>query len=218
LDWVQRNIEAFGGDPNKVTLFGESAGAFSIDAHLTAPYPKGTKPPFRAAILQSGQISYRGNPSPGRPYPDSIDAWNSLATALNCTGKPSSLKCIEQVPAATIRDIIERKSLGFWPAFDNVTLVKNPAQARISGNIARIPILSGTLADEGRILALGYRDNGDVASYLKSIIGDEPVEIREAIESAYPVGGSEFPTTYDAVARMETDVSFQCVCFPPVIV
>src|ERR1700759_5032385 len=55
LDWVQRNIHAFGGDPDKVTIFGESAGAASVDELLTT---MPTNPPFRAAIMESGQTSF----------------------------------------------------------------------------------------------------------------------------------------------------------------
>lgn len=51
LQWVQRNINAFGGDPDNVTLFGESAGGFSVHTMLTSPLAKGL---FHKAIIQSG--------------------------------------------------------------------------------------------------------------------------------------------------------------------
>ncbi|KAF2184769.1 alpha/beta-hydrolase [Zopfia rhizophila CBS 207.26] len=206
LDWVQRNIHAFGGDAAKVTIFGESAGSWSVDALLTS-FPKASHPPFRAAIMQSGQISYRGNPSPGKLWPDATPAWYTLAAALNCTDHQSNLTCISEAPTATIKDIIERQYLSFTPAYDNVTLNANAAHARTSGNIANIPILSGTDAQEERFIILGQNN---VSAYLNGVIGDQPPEVRAAIKAAYPVGGSEFPTAFDAIAQMETEVSFHC--------
>ncbi len=56
LQWVHRNIAAFGGDPDKVTIFGQSAGAFSVNAQVASPLSKGL---FRAAIAESGGVGSR---------------------------------------------------------------------------------------------------------------------------------------------------------------
>lgn len=144
LDWVQRNIGEFGGDPAKVTIFGESAGGFSVDALLTS-YPKGSSPPFRGAILESGQYSYR------TPSASSVPSWYNLTEALGCPGSyGSNLTCVRAASATQIKQIIEQNILDFNPTPDNVTLVQDPRNQRKSGNIANIPVLGGTNAQEGR--------------------------------------------------------------------
>lgn len=201
LQWVQDNIAAFGGSPKKVTIFGESAGAFSVDALLTS-YPAGSHPPFRGAILESGQISYNAAP---RPYLPS--AWANLSAALGCPGNyTTDLACVRAAPAIEIQRIIDVQSLTFNPIADNITLVSDPAARRLSGNIAHIPVLGGTNSQEGRVFTVGQNNTN---AYLATIFGNNSNAIA-AVEAAYAIGSPGIHSTYDQIAAIFTDATFQC--------
>ena len=137
----------------------------------------------------------------------SVPAWKTLSAALGCPGSYSSdLECVRAAPATKIRSIIDKQMLAFNPIADNVTLVSDPAGARLSGNIAPIPVLGGTDAQEGRVFAVGLNDT---TAYLETLFGDQPGIIK-AVEAAYALGQDGIETAYDQIAAIITDVTFQC--------
>ena len=89
LRWVRDNIENFGGDPGKVTIAGESAGAMSVCDHLVAPESAGL---FRAAILQSGPCQAQVD----LPVAERISI--DYAAQVGCRG-PTALRCLLELPA-----------------------------------------------------------------------------------------------------------------------
>ncbi|PVI01918.1 alpha/beta-hydrolase [Periconia macrospinosa] len=212
LSWVQNNIHAFGGSPSKVTIFGESAGSWSVDALLTSHAPStNTTPPFRAAIMESGVLGYRGSPAPGLPFPSSSASWDTMVNALNCTAssEDAEFTCVQNAPAGTIKDIGERQMLLFNPIHDNETLVSDIAARRKTNNIAQVPLLIGTNKDEGTLLAGLFFNN--VSMYLETTFGARLTPtLRAEIEKTYPLGSAAFPTPFDVISAIETDISMQC--------
>jgi acetylcholinesterase len=113
---------------------------------------------------------------------------------------------VRAAPATKIRSIIDKQMLAFNPTPDNVTLVSDPAERRLAGNIAPIPVLGGTDAQEGRVFTVGQNDT---TAYLETLVGDQPDLIKE-IEAAYPIGQDGIETPYDQCAQIFTEFFFQC--------
>lgn len=210
LDWVQRNIRAFGGDPGKVTIQGVSAGSLSVDALVTSQ-PKGSHPPFRAAIMESGTYTI---PVVFPLQVDSTPAWYALAEALNCSSHPSqsNLTCIREAPATTIKSLIEKIPLFFDPTPDNYTLLSNLAQARLHGQVVDLPVLNGNNAQEGRLFAYKMTN---LTEYLDQAFGQIPIpSLIQSIEKAYPLGVDGLDSNHDIISQIMTDFQFHCVSCP----
>ncbi|XP_067102579.1 acetylcholinesterase [Osmerus mordax] len=226
LRWVMENIEAFGGDPSKVTLFGESAGAGSVGVHLLSPGSQGL---FHRAILQSG--------SPNAPWVSlsQAEAWNrswSLGKALGCP--LSSLAdlepCLQEAP---VDDILLHQfhvlsgpsliGLPFHPVVDGHFLPEHPEVLLQSGNFKKTDVLVGLNKDEGTYFLLQGAPGFDITGQsliskdnflegLKLALPQFNDVLREKVASRYLYWANESSSAKyrDALGSIVGDWFFNC--------
>jgi para-nitrobenzyl esterase len=156
LRWVRDNIASFGGDPGQVTLFGESAGAWSACYQLASPGAAGL---FHRAILQSGSCV---DPVSLVPVAQADADGVSYAAEVGCKDPSTALACLREVPARTLvraastrRGIVGPASWG--PVWGDGVVPLRPDIAFEQGRYAQVPVIIGSNRDEGRLFAVTTR-------------------------------------------------------------
>ena len=151
MKWIKENIEQFGGDPNSVTIFGESAGSMSVGAHLLSPLAAGL---FKRAIMQSGAPnSYLGTESKEK----SMSKTKYLAEHLNCSTESGAaiVKCLKSKTSDEILHISKTargNGQSFEPIYGEELMPIEPLEALKKGKfLQNIDLLFGTVSDEGAL-------------------------------------------------------------------
>ncbi len=197
LEWVRRNIAHFGGDPDKVTLFGESAGGLSTLSNVASPKAEGL---FQRAIVESGAYALH---LPSLATAESQGA--AVASSLGC----STVACLRSLSVA---DLLSKTGSGILPNVDGQILPQTLASAFAGGQFNHVPIMQGSNRDEFTLFVALDFDlvHGPVtpATYpfvVAALVGST---LAPAVLAEYPLANYANPD--EAVAALGTDVTFAC--------
>jgi para-nitrobenzyl esterase len=199
LHWVQRNAAAFGGDPRRVTLFGESAGGASVFMQMASPSAAGL---FHRAISESGGPTSMPLPT----VQDMEPAGQAFAAGAGCTDQSAS--CLRRL---SVQQILANQQVPI-PVVDGQLLPQSLPAAFASGQFNHVPLMVGTNHDEFRLfVAAGFDLAGGpitAAQYPELVAQTAPPPLVQPILAQYPLGA--YPSPDLAFAALNTDAGFSC--------
>ncbi len=203
LRWVRQNIAVFGGDPENVTIFGQSAGGISVLYQLVSPDSAGL---FNRAIIESS------DDGASVPLPVVEAAYNPVIKALGCDPTVNTVACLRAVPVENFL-ALETAGVNGGPFIDGRTVPAEPTALIKAGQFNRVPVIAGTVANEGSYFIAVATNAANPKLPLTA------AQVTATIEADFPAGAAPILAAYpfanyaspgDALASIETDSFFAC--------
>ncbi len=201
LQWVQRNIRAFGGDPGNVTVFGESAGGTAVCLLLVVPQAEGL---FQRAISESSAFIFL-------PFPRLKEEWDGKMALENLGAKVGA--DMASLRSKNTADVLKLAPMSltsadsgelYMPCVDGWVLPDDPARLFASGRFHKVPLIAGTNADEGTLL--GGPPVRDLESYRKWAAKQFGAGAADALMAVYPAATDS--EAHGAAVQARGDIMF----------